>query len=150
MALYRPTEPDDSSHNQALQTLETWFLVIFTVEVTAKLVILNVSFFADGWNIMDLIIVSTGFLIFLDSVNTSVFRTIRVLRPLRSLGMMPGIRILIDALILSLPGLTSVLLLILFVFILVAFPQVIRNSEHGPKGKEANEIEPSRHFQRAI
>ena len=46
----------------------------------------------------------------------SVFRTIRVLRPLRSIGMMPGVRILIDALIMSLPGLGTLILLIVFVY----------------------------------
>eukprot|EP01050_Picozoa_sp_SAG11_P042650 SAG11_NODE_19761_length_459_cov_1.058333_1_plen_132_part_10 len=49
-------------------------------------------------------------------MNTSVFRTVRVLRPLRSIGMMPGVRVLIDALIMSLPGLSTLLVLIGFVY----------------------------------
>ena len=59
MAMYRPTEPENSKHNQALQTLEICFLILFTIEISVKLVVLDMRFFADGWNVLDLIIVST-------------------------------------------------------------------------------------------
>jgi Ca2+-binding EF-hand superfamily protein len=117
MAMYDPVATD-SSWNDGLETVEMVFLFLFTFEVAFKLVGLQLSFFRDGWNQMDFIIVATGYLVFLpgDTVHTSVFRTIRVLRPLRSIGMMPGVRILIDSLIYSLPGLSSVALLIIFIF----------------------------------
>merc|ERR1719272_1820399 len=83
-----------------------------------KLIGLQVEFFSDHWNNLDFVIVVSGYLVFLpgDLMNTSVFRTVRVLRPLRSIGMMPGVRILIDALIMSLPGLSTLLVLIIFVY----------------------------------
>lgn len=123
MALYRPCpgggecESVDAEHNQLLEEIELSFLIIFTLELVVKLVALTGAFFNDGWNVLDLVIVSTGYLVFIfPDVNTSIFRTVRVLRPLRSIGMMPGVRLLIDALINSLPGLASVMMLIVFVF----------------------------------
>ena len=123
MALFRPCPgggecgSEDAEHNLFLEEIELAFLVIFSFEVIVKLVALAGAFFSDGWNVLDLIIVSTGYLVFIfPDVNTSIFRTVRVLRPLRSIGMMPGVRLLIDALIGSLPGLSSVMMLILFVF----------------------------------
>jgi voltage-gated sodium channel len=111
MAMMRPTEPADSPWNHRLEVIETVFLFVFTAELVVKLAALRMNFFDDGWNNLDIIIVSTGYLVFLpgDTINTSVFRTVRVLRPLRSIGMMPGVRILIDALIMSLPGLGTLL-----------------------------------------
>jgi Ca2+-binding EF-hand superfamily protein len=118
MALYRPTEGPDSDYNKNLELIEMIFLFIFTFELIMKLIGLQVEFFSDHWNNLDFVIVVSGYLVFLpgDLMNTSVFRTVRVLRPLRSIGMMPGVRILIDALIMSLPGLSTLLVLIAFVY----------------------------------
>ena len=121
MAMYRPTEQTDSPHNQMLEDIEFVFLVLFTVEIVLKLTGLKPKgFFSDNWNTLDFFIVGSGYLHYLpglgNMVNTSVFRTIRVLRPLRSIGMMPGVRVLIDALFMSLPGLSSVFILIIFAY----------------------------------
>eukprot|EP01044_Picomonas_judraskeda_P015330 COSAG03_NODE_2549_length_2653_cov_4.032106_4_plen_106_part_01 len=106
MALFRPCPgggecaSEDAEHNLFLEEIEFGFLVVFSFEVIVKLGVLAGEFFNDGWNVLDLIIVSTGYLVFIfPDVNTSIFRTVRVLRPLRSIGMMPGVRLLIDALI---------------------------------------------------
>lgn len=48
--------------------------------------------------------------------NVSAIRTIRVLRPLRSLSVIPGMRRLISALLKALPALGNVLILQIFVF----------------------------------
>ena len=126
MALYKPCpRGEDCSvegheigeHNAQLHVIETVFLIIFTLEVLLKLGALGGSFFKDGWNQLDFVIVATGYLVFLfPDANTSIFRTMRVLRPLRSIGMMPGVRLLIDALIASLPGLSAVMVLIAFMY----------------------------------
>lgn len=123
MALYRPCpgggacDAVDQESNDFLEMIETGFLVIFTLEVIIKLGVLAGGFFNDGWNVLDLVIVSSGYLVFIfPDVNTSIFRTVRVLRPLRSIGMMPGVRLLIDALVMSLPGLSAVAMLVMFVF----------------------------------
>jgi Ca2+-binding EF-hand superfamily protein len=118
MAMYDPVNPD-SAHNAQLEQIELIFLIIFTVEIALKLLALDKEFFSDGWNTLDFVIVGSAYMQFLpgmETVNTSVFRTIRVLRPLRSIGMMPGVRVLIDALIMSLPGLSSVFVLIFFAY----------------------------------
>ena len=111
MAMMRPTEPHNSKWNARLELIETGFLVVFTIELALKLIALRAEFFADGWNKLDFVIVLSGYMVFIpgETINTSVFRTVRVLRPLRSIGMMPGVRILIDALIMSLPGLSTLL-----------------------------------------
>jgi len=48
--------------------------------------------------------------------NVSAFRVIRVLRPLRSLTIVPGMRLLVMSLLRSIPALLEVLLLLLFAF----------------------------------
>ena len=123
MALFRPCPGGgecpaaDQEHNELLESIELGFLIVFTLEVLVKLVALAGKFFTDGWNVLDFVIVGSGYLVFIfPDFSSSTFRTIRVLRPLRSIGMMPGVRLLIDALIRSLPGLSAVGMLILFVF----------------------------------
>jgi hypothetical protein len=49
-------------------------------------------------------------------VNISALRTIRVLRPLRSLVILPGMKLLVTSLLRSIPALLSVMVLMMFVF----------------------------------
>jgi hypothetical protein len=48
--------------------------------------------------------------------NVSAFRVVRVLRPLRSLTIVPGMRVLVMSLLRSIPALMEVMVLLLFVF----------------------------------
>ena len=40
-------------------------MIVFTVEVILKLAALAGDFFSDGWNVLDLVIVSSGYLVFI-------------------------------------------------------------------------------------
>jgi len=50
--------------------------------------------------------------------NFSALRTIRLLRPLRSINKVRGIRVIVEALLASLPPLGNVMLFLMFIIIL--------------------------------
>ena len=80
-------------------------------------------FFADSWNIMDTVVVGSGWLD-LAGLKTGVgmLRMVRVFRPLRTLTKVESMRLVVQALVSSVPGLASVLMLVAFmVFIFALF-----------------------------
>eukprot|EP01046_Picozoa_sp_COSAG06_P009303 COSAG06_NODE_483_length_15127_cov_38.842960_3_plen_166_part_00 len=80
-------------------------------------------FFKDSWNVMDTIVVGSGWLD-LAGLKTGVgmLRMIRVFRPLRTLTKVESMRLVVQALVSSIPGLANVLLLAAFmVFIFALF-----------------------------
>eukprot|EP01052_Picozoa_sp_SAG31_P048407 SAG31_NODE_10113_length_1181_cov_1.119224_2_plen_101_part_01 len=73
------------------------------------------------WNWLDFIVVVTGYTDFIPNYdnNLGVFRTIRLLRPLRSISSIQSMRVLVGTLLRSdtLQGIGNVCLLMCFVFI---------------------------------
>ncbi|PKR77246.1 voltage-gated sodium channel [Halalkalibacillus sediminis] len=101
-----------------------WFLLadqiilwIFAIEIGMKLVAAQPtkSFFSDGWNVFDFIIVAAGF-VFVGSAFVTVLRILRVLRVFRTISVIPSLRKLVNALLLTLPSLGTILLLLFIVF----------------------------------
>lgn len=85
------------------------------------------SYLRSPWNWLDFIVVLTSvanFQVFTrGSAETSgfkVLRTLRFLRPLRTLQRMPKLKILIQTLFASLPGLFGVVIFLSFTFLLFA------------------------------
>ena len=81
------------------------------------------GYFKDTWNTLDWIIVALGYLAMTDlGSNFGVLRTIRLLRPLRTLKRIESMRRLINSLLSALPGLLNVAFLMFgFVFITSLF-----------------------------
>ena len=98
------------------------FTAIFTFEMLVKILAMGATpfesthcYLAEGWNCLDLLIVIASWInqLLADS-SVSALRTFRVLRPLRTISRVRGMRILVRSLLESLPQLRDVLLLFSF------------------------------------
>ncbi|AWI78272.1 ion transporter [Parazoarcus communis] len=97
-----------------LIALDRLALAIFVVEIALKLVAYRHRFFTSGWNLFDFTIVAitlapTG-------EGMAVLRALRILRALRLVSVIPSMRKVVNALLRALPGMGSVLALLLLVF----------------------------------
>ena len=101
-----------------LTFLDLAALSIFVVEIAIKLFVYRWSFFRSPWNLFDFVIV--GIALVPASEGMSVLRALRILRALRLLSMVPKMRTVIEALLKAIPGLGSVIGLMLLVFYIFA------------------------------
>lgn len=103
-----------------LHNLDILILWIFTIEAILKLIVYRVDYFKDAWNVFDFIIVlicwAAYFLPNIDAGIVAVFRLARVLRVFRLVSALPKLRILVDAMLKSIPsmGYVGILLFLLF------------------------------------
>ena len=81
-----------------LEDIEMVFLVLYTMEMTVKMVALGLwsdkmGYFRNGWNVMDSVVVFTGWIsAFSGQASLGALRAFRVLRPLRAMTTAPGMR----------------------------------------------------------
>ncbi len=99
----------------ALDTLALWF---FTVEIGLKLWLYRGRFFRDPWNVFDFLVVAVAWVP--TSGPLSVLRALRIVRALRLLSIVPQMRTVIGALFRALPGMGSVIAVLLLVFYVAA------------------------------
>ena len=113
----------------AFYILELIFATIFTIEAIIKCCAFGFimhpnSYLRNGWNILDFIVVVAAIVDLsadLDGVSAlRIIRLVRVLRPLRVVKNNPGLKRVINALILSLESLKDIFLVLIFVWILFA------------------------------
>lgn len=97
-----------------LHGLDTAILGIFVLELLAKLVTHRLAFFKSGWNVFDALII--GVSLFPASGAFSVLRAFRILRVLRLFSVLPQMRRVIEALLSSIPGMASVMGVLVVVF----------------------------------
>ena len=104
-----------SGAQQALHLLDHAALVVFVVEIAAKLAAMGPRrFFSRGWNVFDFIVVAVALVP--GAGPLSVLRTLRILRLLRVIKFMPSLRLVVEALLLSLPGISAIAVLMAMVF----------------------------------
>lgn len=101
-----------------VHVLDKICLVIFVVELLAKLWTYGLRFFRSGWNVFDMIII--GIALLPDSQGLSVLRGLRVLRVLRVVSIAPSLRRVVEGLLKALPGMASVFLLMGILFYIAA------------------------------
>ena len=102
---------------ELLETSELLCNLVFTVEMLLKMLGLGLcsgkhSYFASGWNLVDAVIVVSGWVTFgFDQAGpdnefgvANLLRLVRVLRPLRSMRVVPMLRKIINALIAAVRG----------------------------------------------
>lgn len=97
-----------------LHFLDQIAVVIFIIELTIKLVVYRLSFFKNGWNIFDFVIVTVTLLP--SGEGTSVLRALRIVRAFRLMSAVPSMRLVIFALMSAIPGMASVIALLSLVF----------------------------------
>ena len=110
---------------QSSINLEIYFISIFTIEIILKIISFGFSkFFKDSWNIFDSIIVFTSLLPILlknnENLRISIFRSIRILRPLRTISSIQSLKIVLIAFFSSIPLLIDTLLIVIFFFFIFA------------------------------
>lgn len=93
-------------------------LSIFTVEIGLKLFAYRWHFFKSGWNVFDFLIVAIAWVP--ASGPLSVLRAFRILRILRLLSVVPQMRRVISALGHSIPGMSSVIGVLVLIFYVCA------------------------------
>lgn len=130
LAFEDPLDNDPTTTpNRILKVSDITFQVIFTIEMIMKLIGLGWRRIPDGyarewWNILDCLLVISGWAVYVvnlardgtDDSNISVIRVVRVLRPLRAVNHFPGLKMLIDMMMTSLPQLLNVMGLCAFIF----------------------------------
>jgi len=97
-----------------LRALDAAALTIFVIELAIKLVVYRARFFRDPWNLFDFAIVAVS--LAPAGEGTSVLRSLRILRALRLVSMVPRMRIVVQALLQAIPSMGSVLALLALVF----------------------------------
>ena len=98
------------------------FTALFTVEMVVRVIGMDFiwsegSYLRDPWNVIDFFVVVLGWLAFHPSLgNYTAIQTVRVLRPLRTITGVEGMRVLVVTLLKSIPMLLDVLILCAFAF----------------------------------
>ena len=101
-------------YGQQISFLDNCILSIFVIEILIKLGYRKLSFFKDGWNIFDFIII--GIALAPATGSLSVLRTLRIFRAMRLLSVVPSMKRVTQALLSAIPGILSVGSIILLIF----------------------------------
>ncbi|QQG37347.1 MAG: ion transporter [Micavibrio aeruginosavorus] len=114
-------ETDDSlrqAYGAWFHKLDQLILGVFVAELGARLAVYRLAFFRSGWNWFDLIVVSICLIP--ASGPLAVLRALRVFRVLRLLSVVPSLRRVISALLRAIPGMTSILSVLLIIYYVAA------------------------------
>ncbi|KAJ7345683.1 hypothetical protein JRQ81_001633, partial [Phrynocephalus forsythii] len=121
------------------KSVEYTFTGIYTFESLIKIFargfcIDNFTFLRDPWNWLDFLVISFAYLTeFVDLGNVSALRTFRVLRALKTISVIPGLKTIVGALIQSVKKLSDVMILTVFclsVFALIGLQLFMGNLRH--------------------
>ena len=104
-----------------LLAVDNFILGVFVIEILLRIYAHRLAFFRDPWSLFDFTVVAIALVP--ASGPLAVLRALRILRVLRLLTLVPSMRRVVGALLGSIPGLSSialVLLLIYYVFAVIA------------------------------
>lgn len=101
-----------------LGLLDNVIVGVFVIELLLRIAYRRLSFFKDGWSIFDLIVVLIA--ISPTGPTFAVLRALRVIRILRLITVLPRLKMIVQALLSSLPGLGMILLLQALLFYVAA------------------------------
>ncbi|PVB62941.1 ion transporter [Labrenzia sp. 011] len=94
--------------------LDRLILGIFVIELALRLYAHGLKFFRDPWSVFDFTIVAIALMP--ASGAFSVLRSLRILRALRLISVVPSLRRVIGGLVAALPGMGSIMVLMALVF----------------------------------
>jgi voltage-gated sodium channel len=98
--------------------LDQLFLIAFTIELALRIYAFRGRFFRDPWGLFDFVVVAIAWLP--ASGPLAVLRALRVLRVLRLISVVPSLRRVVEAMLHALPGMGSIVLLMLLMFYVAA------------------------------
>ena len=105
-----------AQYGQALHVFDRAVLGIFVVELLLRFFVYRERFFNDPWRVFDFIIV--GIALVPASGAFSVLRALRILRALRLVSLVPSMRSVVGALLAALPGMASIIgLMVLILYV---------------------------------
>jgi len=102
----------------ALIAIDRIILAVFVLELLARFLVYRGEFFRDPWRIFDLLVVSVALVA--ATSNLSVLRALRILRVLRLITVVPSMRRVVGGLVAALPGMGSVVMLLMLVYYVFA------------------------------
>ncbi len=106
-------------YKELFHVLDKLIIYLFVLEIILKIFAAGPKvhrFFADPWNVFDFVIVAICLIPAVDTHFVAVFRIARVLRLLRMISVFPKLRVLIDALLKSIPSMGYVIVLLMLLF----------------------------------
>jgi voltage-gated sodium channel len=112
-----------SKHRFLLALLDKLIISCFVLEIGLKIVSNGKrpwNFFSDPWNVFDFVIVAVCLIPAGDTHFFAAFRILRVIRILRMITFLPKLRLLIGALVKSIPSMGYIVLLIAILFYVYA------------------------------
>jgi voltage-gated sodium channel len=114
-----------------LEIFDDIIVAIFVIEVTSRIIVHRWAFFKDPWSLFDFAVVAIS--IVPASQTFSVLRALRILRALRLITAVPTIKAVVGGLLAALPGMGSIVLLIMLLYYVFA---VIAVKLYGPEFPE--------------
>jgi voltage-gated sodium channel len=109
------------SSGDLITTLSWITVAVFVVEIALRLYAHGLSFFRDAWSLFDLFVVIIALIP--ASGAFSVFRILRVLRIMRLLSTVRSMRMVVGALIATIPGMASIgalMIIVLYIGSIIA------------------------------
>lgn len=127
MAMEDPLEDREnlSDAGKTMAVLDLAFTIFFTCEMLLKVVAMGFvvgkhTYLRDAWNQLDAVVVATSWLPYLlhaAGAGTRIFRTFRLLRPMRSISRFPGLKRLVVTILMAIPQLQLVLITVGLFFV---------------------------------
>ena len=112
-----------------LKTMDVIMTVLFTMEMVAKIIAMGFLFPKSAYlrntrNILDFVVVGVS-IVSLTPAGESIgwfrsIRTLRTLRPLRMINRNPALKLIVDVIIESVPGIVRVTLVLFLMFLIFA------------------------------
>lgn len=103
-----------AEHGRTLFMIDHVILGLFVVELLIRLYVQRLKFFREGWNVFDFIIIIVSLLPAVEYF--SALRTFRIFRVLRLVSVVPKMRRVITALFSAIPGMASVMAVLMVIF----------------------------------
>ena len=114
-----------------LLAVDHFILGIFVIEILLRIYAHRFAFFRDPWSLFDFTVVAIALVP--ASGPLAVLRALRILRVLRLLTLVPSMRRVVGALLGSIPGLSSIALVLLLIYYVFAVIATKLFGEHFPQ-----------------
>ncbi|WP_077624090.1 ion transporter [Sediminibacillus massiliensis] len=106
-----------ANYSSWLYAADRILLWLFTIEIVIRLIGSRSlkTFFKEPWNVFDFVIVAGGHLL-VGAHYVTVLRILRILRVLRAVSVIPSLRRMVNALLMTIPSMGTILLLLSIFF----------------------------------
>lgn len=115
--------------SEQILAIDRVIIVLFALEIALRIYAAPSQYFRSGWNVFDFIIVVISFVA--AGSGLAAVRALRVLRVLRVVTVIPRMRLVVAALLDSIPGIASVgIVVVLIVYVFAVIGSNLYGSDH--------------------